>query len=108
MTLGWDKTSCIVDDVVARQIVGHFLEGGHDEVDTARMYSEGRTEGMLARAIEAQPEQLRQTVKVATKVNPSAESGDGVTMGGYRTPLLSQQFSRSLSALMTDQVDLFY
>ncbi|CAE7230847.1 AKR7A2 [Symbiodinium sp. CCMP2456] len=108
MTLGWDKASSFVDEAVAAQMINYFLAEGHHEIDTARMYSEGRAEQMLAGCVAQLPHDLRRKVLLATKANPAAEAGDFAIMGGFQDPMLSSQFTRSLDALSTDNVDLFY
>ncbi|TRY91805.1 hypothetical protein DNTS_012062 [Danionella cerebrum] len=52
------------DAQVSAQLVHEFLNRGHNELDTALMYNDGRAESIIGDI------QLPETVKIATKANP--------------------------------------
>ncbi|KAG5836061.1 aflatoxin B1 aldehyde reductase member 3 [Anguilla rostrata] len=72
-----------------------YLERGHNELDTAFMYTEGRAETIIGAM------GLPKTVKIATKANP----WDGKTL---KPESVRSQLDTSLHRLQTQSVDIFY
>uniref|UniRef100_A0A7S2GXY1 TauD/TfdA-like domain-containing protein n=1 Tax=Octactis speculum TaxID=3111310 RepID=A0A7S2GXY1_9STRA len=107
MTFGWDQASSLVDDAVASKMIQTFVDAGGVEVDTARMYSNGKTEKMIGRVVMGIPTDARAVIRVSTKANPAGEAGD-TSMGGLGVANLQGQFTRSLEALGTSSCDIFY
>jgi aflatoxin B1 aldehyde reductase len=87
-----------VDQPTAETLLATFRHAGHDELDTAHTYCEGRTEEMLGRMLD--PAACRD-LYIATKVNPWND-------GGLKAAEVHRQFGESLQRLGCDSVDLLY
>ncbi|XP_061640008.1 aflatoxin B1 aldehyde reductase member 3 [Phyllopteryx taeniolatus] len=72
-----------------------FLDRGHEDLDTAFMYTDGKSETIIGDM------NLPKTVRIATKANP----WDGKTL---KPESVRSQLETSLKRLQTDCVDLFY
>ncbi|TWW61942.1 aflatoxin B1 aldehyde reductase member 3 [Takifugu flavidus] len=79
----------------SRDMVKAFLDRGHNLVDTAHMYADGKSETIIGGM------HLPKTVSLATKANP----WDGKTL---KPESVRAQLETSLQRLQTDCVDLFY
>ncbi|XP_041835543.1 aflatoxin B1 aldehyde reductase member 3 [Melanotaenia boesemani] len=79
----------------SREMVKAFLDRGHNQVDTAFMYVDGKSETIIGDM------KLPKTVSIATKANP----WDGKTL---KPESVRSQLETSLQRLQTDCVDLFY
>ena len=87
----------------ADRMLGMFLDAGHTWVDTAFMYTEGRSERILGRLLKGA---WRERVSLGTKAYPGKLGQGrprGLTPGSVRG-----QIETSLRRLRTDHVDLFY
>jgi aflatoxin B1 aldehyde reductase len=93
MTFGREVTEGEAD-----RMLGLFLDAGHREVDTAAVYSDGRSEEILGRILTRA---RSRKVFLATKVKPRGP-------GGLRPTQLRRQFEASLKRLGRDSVDLLY
>ncbi|KAH0566529.1 hypothetical protein GP486_000070 [Trichoglossum hirsutum] len=78
------------------KILDYFQSHGYNEVDTARVYVGGKQEEFTAQAGWKD-----RGLKLATKVYP-------IEAGLHRPDALKAKFQESLTALKTDQVDIFY
>ena len=87
-----------VDRETAKAMIDSYLESGNNEIDTAHIYCDGKTETMLGELLPALP---RERVYLATKVNPWNE-------GGLAPEQVHRQFTESLQRLGCDSVDLLY
>lgn len=87
-----------VDQTSAEALIKNFRSAGHDELDTAHTYCEGRTEEMLGRIMTAED---RSTVYIASKVNPWND-------GGLQATEVHRQFAEILERLGSDSIDLLY
>ncbi|XP_036387513.1 aflatoxin B1 aldehyde reductase member 3 [Megalops cyprinoides] len=76
-------------------MVRAYLERGHNELDTAFMYTDGQSETVIGGL------GLPKTVRIATKANP----WDGKTL---KPESVRSQLDTSLQRLRTQCVDLFY
>ncbi|XP_018580712.2 aflatoxin B1 aldehyde reductase member 3 [Scleropages formosus] len=83
------------DAEASERMVRAFLQRGHSELDTAFMYTEGRSESLIGGM------GLPGTVRIATKANP----WDGKTL---RPDSVRSQLDTSLERLHTQCVDIFY
>lgn len=83
------------DAALSHEMVKSFLQHGHNEVDTAYMYTDGQAETVIGEM------NLPKTVSIATKANP----WDGKTL---KPESVRSQLETSLKRLKTDSVDLFY
>ena len=86
------------DRDTAASMLKMFVGAGYDEVDTAHTYVDGKTEALLGELID---DQQRQSIRIATKVNPWNDDG-------LKPAQVHQQFEQSLERLQTDAVDLLY
>ncbi|XP_053171197.1 aflatoxin B1 aldehyde reductase member 3 [Scomber japonicus] len=77
------------------EMVQAFLARGHNQVDTAFMYADGKSEVVIGGM------KLPKSVSIATKANP----WDGKTL---KPESVRSQLETSLQRLGTDCVDLFY
>lgn len=94
------------DDAEARRVLDRALDAGVTLVDTANVYSEGRSEELLGKWLEGR----REKVLLATKCR--FQLGFGVLPGGPNDSGLSRQHilaacEASLRRLKTDHIDLY-
>ena len=87
-----------VDEKTAGRIIDAFLDAGHNMIDTAFAYADGRSEEILGRLLSPAK---RQRVSLATKAKPLGD-------GGLNPAHVRHQLEMSLRRLQTDRVDLFY
>ena len=85
----------------AEKMIHMFLDEGHTWIDTAYIYTEGRSERILGRIIQGS---LRQKVFLATKVYPGSLTGP--SRGGLRPAIVRSTLDTSLRRLKTDYIDL--
>jgi len=98
MTFGGQTSQTDADRMLAA-----FLDQGHSWVDTAFLYTDGRSEKLLGRLLKGA---RRRKVFLATKAYPGQlgpGKPPGLTPGSVRG-----QLETSLTRLRTDCVDLFY
>ncbi len=88
----------------SRDIFNAYVEAGGNFVDTADVYSGGRSEEMLGDLIAERG--LRDEIVIATKAGFSA--GGGVSGGGSGARRLHNALNGSLKRLRTDHVDLYW
>jgi aryl-alcohol dehydrogenase-like predicted oxidoreductase len=86
----------------ARRIIDHALESGVNFIDTANVYTQGKSEAVIGPAIKAK----RDRWVLATKVAQS--TGPAVTDGGLSRRHIMQAVEASLERLQTDCIDLYY
>lgn len=84
-----------VDAEQSAAMVSAFMEHGHDELDGAFMYADGRSEQIMGSM------GLGQKVKIATKVNP----WDGKTL---KAESVRSQLNTSLERLQRECVEILY
>ncbi|KPF71036.1 NADP-dependent oxidoreductase [Bosea sp. AAP35] len=90
------------DEVASRAIVDHAREAGVNFIDTADVYTEGRSEAITGRAIGAN----RHDWVLATKVG--SPFGAGPNQGGLSRKWVLQACEASLARLGTDFIDIYY
>ncbi|PQE07880.1 hypothetical protein CJF32_00003032 [Rutstroemia sp. NJR-2017a WRK4] len=86
----------------ASKMVGIFLEYGHNEIDTARVYGMGSSEEYLG---QLQPSYTERGVVMDTKLYPGSMTGIKIT---HTADDLRKHLGLSLQALKVDKVDMFY
>jgi aryl-alcohol dehydrogenase-like predicted oxidoreductase len=86
----------------ARRIIDHALESGVNFIDTANVYTEGRSEAVIGPAIKAKRDRWVLATKLAQKAGPA------VTDGGLSRRHIMQAVEASLKRLQTDWIDLYY
>jgi aryl-alcohol dehydrogenase-like predicted oxidoreductase len=90
------------DEAEAGRIVGHALDNGVNFIDTANVYTEGRSEEILGRLLKGH----RQNVILATKV--AQVVGNGPNDRGLSRIHVMRAVEDSLRRLQTDTIDLYY
>ena len=86
----------------ARAIVDHARDAGINFIDTADMYTEGRSEEITGRAIAADRDDWVLASKVANPMGP------GPNQGGLSRVRIMQACEASLRRLGTDRIDIYY
>jgi aryl-alcohol dehydrogenase-like predicted oxidoreductase len=90
------------DEAASRAIVDHARGAGINFIDTADVYTEGRSEEITGRAIAAN----RHDWVLATKLANSM--GSGPNRGGLSRKWVLQACDDSLARLGTDFIDIYY
>ncbi|WP_428265095.1 aldo/keto reductase [Haliangium sp.] len=97
---GWGS-----DEKAARAIFDRYLDAGGNFIDTADMYTGGRSEEMLGKFIRKSS--TRERVVVATKFTFNAEPGNP-NAGGNGRKNIHRAIEGSLRRLETDYIDLYW
>ena len=92
-----------VDEDAARACVNEALELGITTFDTADVYSQGRAEEVLGRALRGQ---RRESLEISTKVY--WPTGPGPNDRGLARKHIMESVHASLRRLQTDYVDLYH
>jgi aryl-alcohol dehydrogenase-like predicted oxidoreductase len=92
------------DEAEALQIVDRALAAGLNFLDTANIYSRGRSEEIIGRALRRDGRRAR--VVLATKVHGTMDDHDPNAWGTSRRHILAQ-CEASLRRLQTDYIDLY-
>jgi aryl-alcohol dehydrogenase-like predicted oxidoreductase len=93
-----------LDETGSAAVFNAYVEAGGNFVDTADVYSGGRSEEMLGSFIAER--KLRDQIVVATKAGFA--TGQGVQNGGNGAKHLHSALEGSLKRLRTDYVDMFW
>jgi aryl-alcohol dehydrogenase-like predicted oxidoreductase len=96
----WTTFGGSLDDDAAIALVDAALDQGVNFFDTANVYSQGRSEEVLGRALAGRP---RDSFVVATKVYGEMPNGDR----GLSREQVLKQIDDSLGRLQLDHVDLY-
>jgi aryl-alcohol dehydrogenase-like predicted oxidoreductase len=102
MTFGTSRWGS--DDAGSRAVFNAYVEVGGNFIDTADVYSSGRSEEMLGAFIADR--KLRDSLVLATKAGFA--SGDGPHAGGNGAKHVRAALEGSLRRLRTDYIDLFW
>ena len=93
------------DEAEAKRIVDHAYDHGVNFIDTADVYTDGRSEAVTGRAIKAN----RHDWVLATKVANVIKDDKGrVIGGGLSRRWITRAVDISLARLGTDHIDLYY
>lgn len=103
MTMG--NTDWGSPDEVSAAIFNAYVDAGGNSVDTADVYSGGRSEELVGRFIAERA--LRDRVVLATKYGFSSEAGNPLA-GGVGRKNLMRAVEGSLRRLQTDYIDLYW
>jgi aryl-alcohol dehydrogenase-like predicted oxidoreductase len=93
------------DEATARTVFDRYLEWGGNFIDTANVYTGGRSEELLGRFIAETG--TRDQVVLATKFTMPADAGNPNLAGNGRKNILTA-LDASLRRLGTDYVDLYW
>ena len=99
MMFGTDGAPC--EEAEARRIIDAYLDGGHNFIDTANVYTGGQSEEVVGRAVGAK----RDSVVIATKGR--MPQGPGPNDVGLSRVHLTRALEASLRRLGTDYIDLY-
>lgn len=100
--LGGNTFGATVDGDEAVRTIQHAIDSGITFIDTADVYSQGRSEELVGQAVAGRREQ----VVIATKCGIPLEAGPHA--GGLSRRWVTQAAEDSLRRLGTDYIDLFY
>ena len=100
--LGGNTFGATVDGDDAVKTIQHAIDQGITFIDTADVYSMGRSEELVGQAVKGRREQ----VVIATKTGIQLNSGPHA--GGLSRRWIMQAAEDSLQRLGTDYIDLFY
>lgn len=100
MIFGDDASGTLPDE--ARRLIHTYLDAGGNHVDTANVYTGGRSEEIVGEAIRDR----RDRVVLATKVR--VPQGAGVNQEGLSRHHILHAVEESLRRLGTDYIDLYY
>lgn len=104
-TMTFGNTAWGSPDDTSRQIFNQYLEAGGNFIDTADVYSSGRSEELVGQYITDR--QVRDQVVLATKFGFSTQRGNPHA-GGNGRKHIHQALEQSLRRLKTDYVDLYW
>jgi len=93
----------VLDEETSRPVIQHALELGINFFDTANVYSIGRSEEILGRALKDFAK--REEVVIATKVH--GKMREGPNGGGLSRKAILSEIDNSLRRLGVDYVDLY-
>lgn len=99
----WSKIGQLQQEE-ANRLVGRALEAGVNFIDTADVYSEGRSETITGQALR-DLKVARDEVVIATKV--FGQTGAGPNARGNSRYHIMESVKRSLARLGTDHIDLY-
>src|SRR5262245_8926061 len=92
------------DEVEALTIIDHALDAGLNFLDTANIYSRGRSEEIIGRALQHNGRRAR--VVLATKVHGTMDAHDPNAWGTSQRHIVAQ-CEASLRRMQTDVIDLY-
>jgi len=90
------------DEPTARRIIDQAREGGVNFIDTADVYTDGRSEEIVGRAVKGD----RDRWVIATKL--AGPRGPGPNQRGLSRKWMFEAVEASLKRLGTDYIDLYY
>ena len=102
MGLGSNNFGARADEQTSINVINHALELGINFIDTAELYTQGRSEEIVGKAIKGK----RSQVIIATKFGHPRSVGPN-EQGGSRNSIMKAVDS-SLRRLNTDYIDLYY
>jgi len=97
---GWGS-----EEPQAREIFDRYTEQGGNFVDTANLYTQGKSEQMVGKFIA--DKKLRDRIVLATKFTFNTEPGNP-NSGGNGRKNIYQSLEASLRRLQTDYIDLYW
>lgn len=105
-TMTFGNQSWGSSDAVSAAIFNNYVEAGGNFIDTADVYSNGRSEELLGGYIADR--KLREQIVLATKFSwPGAKAGN-VNAGGNGRKNMFAAVEASLKRLRTDYIDLYW
>lgn len=102
MSLGTNNFGRDVDESTSIRVIRKAMDVGINSVDGANVYTQGRSEEIIGKAIHGD----RERFVVATKLGHDV--GEGPNDSGLSRKHILWQLSVSLKRLQTDHVDIYY
>jgi aryl-alcohol dehydrogenase-like predicted oxidoreductase len=102
LCLGTNNFGGQIDAETSAKIVDKALDCGINVLDTANIYTGGKSEEIIGKAIKGR----RDDVIIATKVG--FDTGDGPNQTGLSRKHILNQVQHSLRRLQTDFIDIYY
>jgi len=103
MNLGWESEGWRLNESESREILERAIDLGVNFIDTANVYREGHSEGVIGEVLS---EYDRDEFVVGTKVYGSMDD-DNHNAQGLSRKAIEQELSNSLDRLGLDTVDLY-
>ncbi|MDQ1278993.1 MAG: Aldo ket red protein [Thermoproteota archaeon] len=100
--LGSNNFGAQIDETAAIKIILKALDLGINIIDTADIYTHGKSEEIIGKALKGR----RDDVIIATKVGMNV--GQGPNQTGLSRKHILNQIKRSLKSLETDYIDVYY
>jgi len=100
--LGTNNFGGQVSEEDSIKIVRRTIDLGINLIDTADMYTKGRSEEVIGKAVQG----YRDDVIIATKVGMNV--GEGPNQSGLSRKHILWQLNHSMKSLQTDYVDIYY
>lgn len=100
--LGTNNFGAQVSEEDSIKIIARAVDLGINLIDTADMYTKGRSEEIIGKAVQG----YRDEVIIATKVG--FDLGPGPNQGGLSRKHILAQVKHSLESLKTDFIDIYY
>jgi aryl-alcohol dehydrogenase-like predicted oxidoreductase len=92
------------DEAASLDIIDRAIDSGINFLDTANVYSRGRSEEVVGKALKRNGK--RDSIVLATKVHGRMDDEDPNAAGNHRRHVI-EQCEASLSRLKTDHIDLY-
>ena len=92
------------DEAASFEIIDRAIASGINFLDTANVYSRGRSEEVVGKALKRNGK--RESVVLATKVHGRMDDEDPNAAGNHRRHIM-EQCDASLRRLQTDYLDLY-
>lgn len=102
MTLGTNNFGRDVDEATSIKVVRKAMDLGINSVDSANVYTQGKSEEIIGKAVRGD----RDRFVIASKLGH--EVGEGPNDSGLSRKHILWQLSVSLSRLQTDHIDIYY
>lgn len=102
LCLGANNFGTQVDEETTVRIIEQAVDSGINIIDTANIYTNGRSEELIGRAVRGNRDELI----IATKVGMNM--GDRPNRGGLSRKHILWQVRESLRRLQTDYIDVYY
>ncbi|MGH6611687.1 MAG: aldo/keto reductase, partial [Burkholderiaceae bacterium] len=90
------------DESVAREILAHARDHDVNFIDTADVYSKGKSESMVGTLIESQRDDWVLATKVGNKMSERPNESQ------YSRTWVLRECDASLKRLATDRIDIYY
>ncbi|MGF7214481.1 aryl-alcohol dehydrogenase-like predicted oxidoreductase [Spirosoma lacussanchae] len=104
-TMTFGNTAWGSPDITSQRIFNHYVDAGGNFIDTADVYSGGRSEELVGRFIADR--NLRDQIVLATKFGFNTQPGNPHA-GGNGRKHIHRALESSLRRLKTDYVDLYW